>query len=105
VLGQQLPLRAVDLFTPRSDFAILVVANRAANGIDGLVSTAAGVPFARGSDHAAARRRELPPRRRGALGSAEVRAPLVIVVLNDGGGRIFEELPVATVASPEELSI
>ncbi len=103
VLGSSLPLRAVDLFTPRSDFAILVVANRGANGIDGLVSTAAGVAVARGPTTLLLGDVSFLHDVGGLWAARQVRAPLVIVVLNDGGGRIFEELPVATVASPEEL--
>lgn len=104
VLGSSLPLRAVDLFTPRFDAAVPVVAHRGTNGIDGLVSTAAGVAVARGPTTLLLGDVSFLHDVGGLWAARHARAPLVVVVLNDGGGRIFEELPVATVASSEELT-
>ncbi|MBN2197007.1 MAG: 2-succinyl-5-enolpyruvyl-6-hydroxy-3-cyclohexene-1-carboxylic-acid synthase [Polyangiaceae bacterium] len=104
VLGSSLPLRAVDLFTSAFPEPHPVIANRGTNGIDGLVSAAAGVASL-----------SLPVTLLlgdvsflhdvgGLWAARNARAPLVIVVLNDRGGRIFDELPVALAATPEELA-
>ncbi len=97
VLGNSLPVREVDLFCPRGSAALHVIAQRGANGIDGLVAGAAGAARALGGtrpvvllvgdvsflhDH-------------GALAACPKDVPLTIVVVDNGGGRLFELLPVA----------
>jgi 2-succinyl-5-enolpyruvyl-6-hydroxy-3-cyclohexene-1-carboxylate synthase len=93
-LGNSLPIREVERFVPAADRGLHVWSQRGANGIDGLISGAAGaaasgrpttlivgdVSFAHDV---------------GGLAAARDRAPLTVVVLNNGGGRIFERLPLA----------
>jgi len=100
VVGNSLPIRTVDRFVPGGGPARRVISQRGANGIDGLVSGAIGVAIADASPvlaivgdvsfvhdmHALAIAREL-------------RSPLVVVVVDNGGGRIFESLPIANVAA------
>ena len=77
-----------------------VVANRGANGIDGVVSTAVGVAAGAGARRAADRRRRLPPRQqRPARGRRPGDRPVCVVVDNDGGG-IFSFLPQARRSPP-----
>ena len=83
---------------PRPATALRHVANRGANGIDGVVSTAVGVALGSAApDRAAHRRRrpparhERPPRPAGAGG-----VDLTIVVVDNDGGGIFSFLPQAT---------
>ena len=96
VVGNSLPVRELDAFVRASARNVGVVSQRGANGIDGVVSGAAGAAFASKrptvlligdvsfvhdlSGLALARR---------------VETPLVIVVLDNEGGRIFEHLPAA----------
>lgn len=101
-LASSMPIRDVDAFShPRSDEQRHLIANRGANGIDGLIATAAGVSSAQ-------RRRcvlligdvaflhdasSLLTALRGVSPSAPV--CLDIVVVNNAGGGIFSYLPVA----------
>jgi 2-succinyl-5-enolpyruvyl-6-hydroxy-3-cyclohexene-1-carboxylate synthase len=94
VLGNSLPIREVDAYVPRSRRALRVLSQRGANGIDGLISGASG---------AASKTMEPTVLLLGDVsfmhdlgGLAAARAslgPFVIVVLDNGGGRIFEQLP------------
>ena len=96
MLGNSLPVREVDAYVRASARELGVLSQRGTNGIDGLVSGAAGaalaskkptllligdVSFAHDLGGIAAVRR--------------VETPLVLCVLDNGGGRIFDQLPVA----------
>ncbi len=101
LVGNSLPVRQLDLWCPASPLPrapLPVVARRGVAGIDGVLAEAAGV------------NRSLRPGRplvlllgdttfrhdQGALELlCEARRPLLVVVLDNGGGRIFEELPLA----------
>ena len=95
-LSNSLPVRTVELFAAADQRDLSVFAQRGANGIDGLVAGAAG--FA-----AAARRPMLLligdlafQHDLGGLAAARAcPVPLAIVVLANGGGRLFELLPLA----------
>jgi 2-succinyl-5-enolpyruvyl-6-hydroxy-3-cyclohexene-1-carboxylate synthase len=94
-VGNSLPVRQVDAWTRGVGAEVAVLSQRGASGIDGLVSGAAGAAQAAGRPtvllvgdvsflHDVG----------GLLAARHVRAPLVIVVVHNGGGRIFEQLPV-----------
>jgi 2-succinyl-5-enolpyruvyl-6-hydroxy-3-cyclohexene-1-carboxylate synthase len=94
MLGNSLPIRDVDAYV-RHAAPCVILSQRGANGIDGLVSGAAG--SALGS--------QLPTllllgdvsllHDIGGLALARlVRSPLVIAVIDNDGGRIFDQLPV-----------
>jgi 2-succinyl-5-enolpyruvyl-6-hydroxy-3-cyclohexene-1-carboxylate synthase len=97
MVGNSLPIREVDTFCPSGGPDVTVLSQRGANGIDGLVAGASG--------SAAVQDQPLTL----LLGDVSflhdltglalarwANVPLVIVVLNNGGGRIFEQLPLAT---------
>jgi 2-succinyl-5-enolpyruvyl-6-hydroxy-3-cyclohexene-1-carboxylate synthase len=102
MVGNSLPVREVDAYVRAKARGFSVLCQRGTNGIDGLVSGAAGACVASGrpvvllvgdvsfahdlSGLAAARR---------------VDAPLVVVVIDNDGGRIFDQLPVAHLFSHE----
>ncbi len=102
-VGNSLPIRSVDRFVHDRAARLRVLSARGVNGIDGWIAGAAGaatdgVPtVALIGDVTAAHD----------VGSlqlaADARSPLVIVALDNGGGRIFEELPIASAASPETM--
>jgi 2-succinyl-5-enolpyruvyl-6-hydroxy-3-cyclohexene-1-carboxylate synthase len=94
-LGNSLPVREVDLFCPASERSIAVLSQRGASGIDGAISAAAGAVGASrfpgvlltgdvGFQHDVG----------GLAAARELSAPLAIVVLANGGGRLFDLLPV-----------
>ncbi|MCE9577547.1 MAG: hypothetical protein K8W52_30640, partial [Deltaproteobacteria bacterium] len=99
VLGNSLPIRLVDALCPGGGPYRRVLSQRGANGIYGLIAGAVGaatlgptllvlgdVSFAHDA---------------GALAAARhARAPLAIVVIDNGGGRIFDQLPLAASALP-----
>jgi 2-succinyl-5-enolpyruvyl-6-hydroxy-3-cyclohexene-1-carboxylate synthase len=95
-LGNSLPIREVDTFVPPGPRGLAVWAQRGVNGIDGLVAGAAGAT-------AASRRPttlllgdvSMAHDLGGLAAVRDLPAPLTVVVLNNGGGRIFERLPIA----------
>ena len=102
--ASSLAVRDQESFLPTGPTEILFLANRGTNGIDGLIASAAGAGL--GSDrpvfvvtgdlgmiHDMA---SLPLISRCAAG-------VKVVVVNDGGGRIFETLPAAEVLSQAEF--
>ncbi len=96
VVSASMPIRDLDTFAALDGPRVQVFANRGASGIDGTVATAAGVARASGRGatlligdlallhdlNSLALLRALPER-------------LVIVVVNNDGGRIFGQLPIA----------
>jgi 2-succinyl-5-enolpyruvyl-6-hydroxy-3-cyclohexene-1-carboxylate synthase len=103
-VGNSLPVRHVDAFCRSgSAVGITVVSQRGAAGIDGVVSSAAGTA------DVAERPTVLLVGDVSALhdlgGLAVARTatvPFVIVVLNNDGGRIFEQLPLSRAGLAEE---
>jgi len=102
--GNSMPIRDLDTFFPGSDQAIRLFANRGANGIDGVVSSALGAAAA-----------ELGPTvlvigdlsfyhdSNGLLAAMQHHLNLTIVLLNNDGGGIFSFLPQA--GDPEDFEI
>jgi 2-succinyl-5-enolpyruvyl-6-hydroxy-3-cyclohexene-1-carboxylate synthase len=92
-----MPVRDIETFFPARDDPPRVLANRGANGIDGTISTAFGV--AAGSEGpvvALLGDVTLAHDIGGLLAAKRLRLPLTIVLLDNGGGGIFDFLPVAT---------
>lgn len=100
-VASSMPIRDVDAFALRREAPLQVFANRGANGIDGLIATAAGVSSASGARcvlligdvamlHDAS---SLLTAVRGVSDEAPVR--LEIVMVNNAGGGIFSYLPIA----------
>ena len=95
MLGNSLPIREVDAYVPSGQRRVRVLSQRGANGIDGLISGAAG---------AASLSREATVLLLGDVSflhdvgglavAREAQGPFTIVVIDNGGGRIFEQLPI-----------
>jgi 2-succinyl-5-enolpyruvyl-6-hydroxy-3-cyclohexene-1-carboxylate synthase len=120
VLSNSLPIRHVDTYVRGDSCDATVLTQRGANGIDGLISSTSGAASVRrgpvallmGDAGDAAFAHDL-----GGLAVArKSTVPLAVVVLNNRGGRIFEQLPMGEraelrdalerhVIMPQELDI
>lgn len=101
VLGNSLPIRAVDLYAD-VDVDLAVVVQRGVSGIDGNLAGSVGIARASGRPTLAIVGDVTFLHDVGALLLArDLEVPLVVLVLNDDGGRIFEHLPVHATLAPE----
>ena len=96
-----MPVRDVEAFFPASAKPLRFLANRGANGIDGTTSSAAGAALATGRP-AFLLTGELALLHDvgGLLAARRAGAELTVVCANNGGGGIFDFLPVARHADP-----
>jgi 2-succinyl-5-enolpyruvyl-6-hydroxy-3-cyclohexene-1-carboxylate synthase len=96
VLGNSLPIRDVDRWVPPSKKLLAVCSQRGVSGIDGVVSGAAGVAsWVDGATTLLIGDVSFLHDLNGLQLASRVSGPLVIAVVNNGGGRIFEQLPIA----------
>lgn len=86
-VGNSLPIRLVDQLTPRN---IQIYSNRGASGIDGLIATAAGLAASAATVLLVGDTSALHDLNSLALARDK---QLVIVILNNNGGNIFDLLP------------
>ncbi len=99
-LGNSLPIREADLVCRARNRQLTVWSQRGASGIDGVISSAAGSAHALGRPTTLLLGDVSFLHDLGGLWAArKLGVPFVIVVLNNDGGRIFEQLPLAEVAS------
>lgn len=105
VVGPSLPIRMLERWAPVVDHPPVVLSNRGANGIDGVVSTAFGVAAALPEDQrVVAYLGDLTLLYdQGGLAHAASCGAVQLVVVNNDGGRIFERLAVAEHADPAIL--
>ncbi|MBI00211.1 MAG: 2-succinyl-5-enolpyruvyl-6-hydroxy-3-cyclohexene-1-carboxylic-acid synthase [Acidimicrobiaceae bacterium] len=97
VVGNSMPIRDVDAFLPVDERRWSIRGNRGANGIDGQVSTAAGI--AAGSDVPTvllAGDLTVLHDLGGLTALQRLGVDLTVVVVDNGGGGIFSFLPIAT---------
>jgi 2-succinyl-5-enolpyruvyl-6-hydroxy-3-cyclohexene-1-carboxylate synthase len=101
VVSNSMPVRDVDRFAGVTDRAVTVLANRGASGIDGVTSTALGAGSATDDDLVyvtgdLAFYHDM----NGLLSLARCDVDATIVVVNNDGGGIFHELPIAAFDPP-----
>lgn len=108
LVGNSLPVRDLDLFCEPSDKPLRVFHQRGASGIDGLISGAAGArsvlrePVALLLGDVSALHDLC-----GLQALQAVSVPLPVVIVQNGGGRIFERLPIGSnaIAKPHFSSL
>jgi 2-succinyl-5-enolpyruvyl-6-hydroxy-3-cyclohexene-1-carboxylate synthase len=100
-VSSSMPIRDVEAYFPQSPKRLRFLANRGANGIDGVVSSALGAAIATGlPTWVLIGELALQHDAGGLLAARRAGVPLEIVCINNGGGGIFDFLPVAEHADP-----
>jgi 2-succinyl-5-enolpyruvyl-6-hydroxy-3-cyclohexene-1-carboxylate synthase len=100
-VSSSMPIRDVEAYFPQSPKRLRFLANRGANGIDGIVSSALGAALATGRPTwLLTGELALLHDVGGLLAARRAGVELRIVCLNNGGGAIFDFLPVAEHADP-----
>ncbi|KFZ37621.1 2-succinyl-5-enolpyruvyl-6-hydroxy-3-cyclohexene-1-carboxylate synthase [Shewanella mangrovi] len=94
-IGNSLPVRLYDMFAPLTSAPAITYTNRGASGIDGLIATSCGVAAHQGKATTLIIGDVSALHDLNSLALArQAKAPLVIVILNNDGGSIFNILPV-----------
>jgi 2-succinyl-5-enolpyruvyl-6-hydroxy-3-cyclohexene-1-carboxylate synthase len=93
-LGNSLPIRVVE-HCPGGGASRAAITQRGASGIDGLVASAAGAAHAGTPTALILGDVSFAHDVGGLIAARRTRAPLAIVVIDNGGGRIFDSLPIA----------
>jgi 2-succinyl-5-enolpyruvyl-6-hydroxy-3-cyclohexene-1-carboxylate synthase len=102
--ASSMPIRDQEAFLPGSDADVVFLANRGANGIDGLISSGIGAAHAGGRPTVIVTGDLGLLHDLGGLAALrEVETPVRIVVINNGGGGIFDFLPQAEQIDAEEF--
>src|SRR5262249_45182513 len=95
-VGNSLPVREVDWYVPGWVVDVRVFAQRGASGIDGWVAGAAGAAQAAQRPVVVLLGDVSLAHDVGGLAAAQgLQTPLVLMVVDNGGGRIFDQLPIA----------
>jgi len=101
--ASSMPVRDLEAFIPAGRSSVRFYANRGANGIDGLVSTAAGLANATGARTWAVLGDLAVAHDIGGLAAARRAPALRLLVIDNGGGGIFHFLPQADVLTGDEF--
>jgi 2-succinyl-5-enolpyruvyl-6-hydroxy-3-cyclohexene-1-carboxylate synthase len=100
-VSSSMPIRDVEAYFPQSPKRLHFLSNRGANGIDGVVSSAMGAAIATSlPTWVLIGELALQHDAGGLLAARRSGVPLEIVCINNGGGGIFDFLPVAEHADP-----
>ncbi len=100
-LSSSMPVRDVEAYFPQSAKQIRFLSNRGANGIDGVVASAAGAALATGArTFLLIGEIALLHDIGGLLAARRAGVELTVLCIDNGGGGIFDFLPVAARAEP-----
>ena len=101
-VANSMPVRDLEYFWPANARGVKVFFSRGANGIDGTFSTALGVAHGNAPTVLLTGDLALLHDTNGFLSVPQLRGSLTIVLVNNGGGGIFNHLPVAQFNPPFE---
>jgi 2-succinyl-5-enolpyruvyl-6-hydroxy-3-cyclohexene-1-carboxylate synthase len=101
-VANSMPVRDLEYFWPANNRGVRIFFSRGANGIDGTLSTALGVAHGNAPTVLLTGDLALLHDTNGFLSVPQFRGSLTIVVVNNGGGGIFNHLPVAQFDPPFE---
>lgn len=101
-VANSMPVRDLEYFWPANARGVRVFFSRGANGIDGTLSTALGVAHGNAPTVLLTGDLALLHDTNGFLSVPQLRGSLTIVLVNNGGGGIFNHLPVAQFNPPFE---
>ena len=101
-VANSMPVRDLEYFWPANARGVRVFFSRGANGIDGTLSTALGVAHGNRPTVLLTGDLALLHDTNGFLTVPQLRGSLTIVLVNNGGGGIFNHLPVAQFDPPFE---
>jgi 2-succinyl-5-enolpyruvyl-6-hydroxy-3-cyclohexene-1-carboxylate synthase len=95
-VASSMPIRDLETFLPSSDRELRFLSNRGANGIDGMVSSGLGAAAASGGRaYVLTGDLGLYHDMNGLLAVRRLGVEATVIVLNNGGGAIFDFLPIA----------
>jgi len=100
MIANSMPVRDVELFWTVSDGNFSIFCNRGANGIDGTLSTALGIAHQSGPACLLTGDLALLHDSNGFLVAPHFEGSLTIVLVNNHGGGIFENLPISHFENP-----
>jgi 2-succinyl-5-enolpyruvyl-6-hydroxy-3-cyclohexene-1-carboxylate synthase len=95
MMSNSTPVRDLDYFAEQLPQKIKVYHNRGASGIDGIISTAAGIAAEGGSTILITGDLAFYHDMNGLLACRQYQIPLLIILINNNGGGIFNALPVS----------
>ena len=94
-IGNSMPIRDAECFWRSNNKQIIPNFNRGANGIDGTISSGMGMAFNNRPSVLLTGDLSFLHDTNGLLVSKELQGSLTIIVINNQGGRIFNNLPIA----------
>ncbi len=96
MISNSLPIRDTDFFASASGKKIKIFANRGASGIDGINSTALGIAKAsKNPTYLLTGDLAFFHDMNGLINSKKFAIPMIIILIDNSGGGIFESLPIA----------
>ncbi|MBD2579910.1 2-succinyl-5-enolpyruvyl-6-hydroxy-3-cyclohexene-1-carboxylic-acid synthase [Oscillatoria sp. FACHB-1406] len=101
-VANSMPTRDVEFFWQQSDRQFQIFFNRGANGIDGTLSTAMGIAHSGGRAVLLTGDLALLHDTNGLLARNKMRGHLTVILINNEGGGIFENLAIANFDPPFE---
>lgn len=101
-VGNSMPIRDIDTFFVNTDRSVQFLANRGANGIDGVVSTALGASVDRSPLYLLIGDLSFFHDMNGLMAAKQHQLNVTIIVINNNGGGIFSFLPQAEKADDFE---